>query len=201
MPSVAVTYCILHKLGTPLPIRPFAACILGVLLSLIGYYAGNFWDSSMFDPIYGKDGRWIAKETRTYHLFPAGADLDRYRQEAVTAIFSPQHSGTGIYREAESRARSNPSQWAEIEPPLILSKFIRSYIWPCASLAAILLVYGLWVFIMDFRHLHLKVLAAGLLLAIFSVLLFVPYFNLRVEHMIRLYQWAAREGSDKLARH
>jgi len=77
VPSVALTYFALSQLAVPAHIIPFAAAILGVLLSLIGYYAGNFWDSSMFDPRYGVKGRWLDRETRPYHLFPAGTDLER----------------------------------------------------------------------------------------------------------------------------
>jgi hypothetical protein len=195
--SIALTYFVLFELAVPALILPLAAAIIGVLLSLVGYYGGHFWDSSLFDPRYGLNGRWINRETRPYHLFPPGAELERCRQLAVKALFPGDHSGQGVYREAESRAKRAPSQWSKIEQPLILSKFIRSLLWPFALLAAVLIVFGLWDLFRDFRNAHLRGLAAGLLTALFVVLLFVPYFNLRVEHMIRLYQWAAKSHSGK----
>lgn len=197
VPSIALTYFALSELAVPALIRSLLSAILGVPLSLIGYYAGNFWDSSMFDPRYGPSGRWIGRENRPYHLFPAGAGLQRCRQQAAEALFPLDHSSKGVYREAELRAKRTSSLWPKIEQPLILSKFIRSLLWPCVLLAALLIIFGLWILVSDVRNPHLGVLAAGLITALFAVLLFVPYFNLRVEHMMRLYQWASKLRSDK----
>src|SRR5689334_23010648 len=53
-----------------------------VLLGLILYSLGDFWDHAIFDRCYGADppGRWLEKRKRVYGVFPAGADLDRLRR-------------------------------------------------------------------------------------------------------------------------
>jgi hypothetical protein len=199
IPSIALTYFTLSRLVAVAQlvtsIRLVVAVIFGTLLALIGYYAGNFWDSLLFDPRYGARGLWIDRQTRPYHLFPAGADLSRCRQQAVKALFPQGYSGEGVYVEAALRAKSNPSVWTEIEQPLILSKFIRSLLWPSVVLAILLISFGLWILLSDLRNPHSEILSAGLATALFSVLLFVPYFNLRVEHMMRLYQWVSKLSS------
>jgi len=64
-------------------------------------------------------------------------------------------------------------------------------------LAGLLIIFGLRILLLDVPNAHLGVLAAGLITGLFAVLLFVPYFNLRVEHMMRLYQWASKPRSPK----
>jgi hypothetical protein len=193
--SIALASWVLYELAVPPLFIPLAAGIVGTLLSLIGYYAGDFWDSLIFDPRYGVNGSWIERDNRPYHLLPPGADLERCRQLAAKALFEGEHSGRGVYREAESRAKGNPAQWSKIEQPLILSKFIRSLLWPFGLVAAVLIFLGLRDFSKDVRNLNLRVLGEGLLAALFALLLFIPYINLRVEHMRRLYQWAAKSHS------
>jgi hypothetical protein len=202
--SVTLTLFALSSLPTRMPVPAhvmyLSGVVLGVLFAVVGYYLGNFWDSVVFDPLYGRDGRWIARETRPLHLCPAGADLRRYRQSAMTALFPAGHSGEGVYREAESRAWRKRVQWARIEQPLVLSKFLRSLIWPFVGLTCALLVSGLWTFLSSPQRGSLTLLLLSFTTALITALLFVPYMNFRVEHMIRLYESVANEPGGRRSR-
>jgi hypothetical protein len=79
--------------------------IIGILLGLTGYFAGDFWDSRFFDPHYGIEGKWLHSHTRPFNVFPAGTDLKQYRDQAIQALFGKEHSGEGIYREAKKVAK------------------------------------------------------------------------------------------------
>lgn len=173
--------------------------IIGTLLGLIGYFAGDFWDSRFFDPRYGIRGKWLRSHTRPFDVFPAGSDLKRYRDKAVQTLLGKEHSGEGIYREAKKVATKQPKKWEYIEQPLILSKFVRGFIWPCflISVSSILVAIGSIIF---GRALNIAVfIVAGVIALGFGVLLFIPYFQLRVEHMIRLYEYVHEYVSKKQA--
>jgi len=169
------------------PLTFLATVIGGTILALIGYYLGDFWDHQVFDPLYGRDGHWIGREKRPLGLFPAGADLRRYRSRAIDSVFPPAHSGEGLYREACARAERSPAQWRNIENPLVISKFLRALIWPFALTAVGMFVAALWISFIHDNNVGVP-LVIGLLSSLLAALLFVPYIHLRVEHMIRLYQ-------------
>lgn len=73
---------------------------------------------------------------------------------------------------------------------LVLSKLARSFIWP-AVLAAVALAAVALFSCSNGRSILVPAAGSALSLTA-SVLLFVPYFDLRVEHMIRLYRAVAR---------
>lgn len=168
------------------------AFLTALVLVGIGYYAGNFWDDHVFDPLYGINpkGRWTDTRRRNYFgLFPAGDDLARARQDAITALLPKGSDGRGLYRAAERVVRQSGKTLGGRLP---LSKVFRTLIWP-----SILLFVGL---------LSLAVLGTEgttprtrWLVGAFSALLlagglFIPYLNLRVEHMILLYERAVNIG-------
>ena len=81
-------------------------------------------------------------------------------------------------------------EWEYIEQPLILSKFVRGFIWPCFLISAASILVAIGSLILG-RALNLTVMIiTGAVVFCFGVLLFIPYFQLRVEHMIRLYEYA-----------
>jgi hypothetical protein len=125
-------------------------------------------------------------------LFPAGDDLQRIRGDAVTKLVPDSPEGKGVYRAAVGIARKR-KDWEHIEQPLIASKFLRAFIWPSGLASLALLGNGLWQ--KGVGEPGTQSLLFGTALAIIFFLLFVPYINLRVEHMQRLYEHVSRSGS------
>jgi len=171
---------------------------IGLLLGLIGYFAGEFWDRVVFEACYGPQGRWLDSARRPLLVFPAGSALKRHRNQAVQALPRKPETGEGIYREAAKVARRQVERWERIEQPLILSRFVRGFLWPClfvaclaSSAAAVFPLFGA-------ATEAPRLLAAGGGCLGLTLLLLVPYSHLRVEHMIRLYQdVAAHAGKRK----
>lgn len=191
---VAISYIALSAISlfSTLPVVQFHlfAVVVGTVTALIGYYLGNFWDDKVFDPLYGLTGRWVERSTRPFGLFPAGDDLQRARAAAVTKLLSDTPQGEGIYRAAEDVARRSKGKWEHIEQPLILSKFLRAFLWPTGLVSLSLLAFGLWQ--VSIGNSGASNIVLGALLGFIFFLLFVPYINLRVEHMQRLYQSVSR---------
>lgn len=173
--------------------------IVGTLLGLTGYFAGDFWDSRFFDPRYGLRGKWRHSHTRPLNVFPAGSDLNEYRDKAIQTLFGKEHSGEGIYREAKKVAKKQARKWEYIEQPLILSKFVRSFIWPCFLISISVLAAAGGSFLYDWGLNVTTLIGAGVISFCFGLLLFIPYFQLRVEHMIRLYEYVPEYISKKKA--
>jgi hypothetical protein len=191
---VAVSYVALRGTSTLLGLdRPelyLMTVVIGTVLALIGYFLGNFWDDKVFDPLYGLAGRWLNRETRPLSVFPAGDDLRRARLSAIAKLLPNEPQGKGIYRRAVETARTSKAKWEIIEQPLILSKFLRAFIWPSGLASLALIAFGFW-------QRNPFSLYLGVLLGVLFVLLFVPYINLRVEHMVQLYRHASRESSSR----
>jgi len=173
--------------------------IIGTLLGLIGYFAGDFWDSRFFDPRYGLRGKWLHSQTRPFDIFPAGSDLKQYRDKAIQALFGEEHSGEGIYREAKKVAVKQAKKWDYIEQPLILSKFVRGFIWPCFLIAVASILGAIGALFFGWTLKPTVLIITGVVVSCFGVLLFIPYFQLRVEHMIRLYEYVYDYISKKQA--
>ena len=163
--------------------------VAGTVLALIGYFLGDFWDATVFDPLYGLNGRWVNRSTRPFGLFPAGDDMDRVRAEAAAKLVPNSPGGKGVYRAAVGTVRKRKGEWENIEQPLILSKFLRAFIWPSGLACLALVVNVIWQKGVGDRG---PGLAWAATLAVVFVLLFVPYVNLRVEHMQRLYEHVSR---------
>ena len=173
-----------------------SAVVVGTVLALIGYFLGNFWDAVVFDPLYGPNGRWVGRSTRPLGVFPPGDDLQRARRSAAAKLVPDEPQGKGVYRAAKELARTSKAKWEHIEQPLILSKFLRTLIWP-AGIASLALVgvYAWHMSVSGTGSTSSIVLGAGL--GLVFLLLFVPYINLRVEHMQRLYEHATRSGTSR----
>ncbi len=163
--------------------------LIGSLFGLIGYFAGEFWDSRFFDPRYGLRGKWLHLHTRPFDVFPAGYDLKQYRDKAIQALFGKENNGEGIYREAKKVAMKQAKKWEYIEQPLVLSKFVRGFIWPSFLTSSTAIVAAIGSLIFGWALNIALLFIAGIIIFCFGVLLFIPYFQLRVEHMIRLYEY------------
>ena len=179
-----------------IPQFSLSAVGIGTVLALIGYFLGNFWDAKVFDPLYGPSGRWIGRSTRPLGLFPAGDDLQRVRQSAAERLVPNEPQGKGVYRAASELARKSKVRWEQIEQPLILSKFLRALIWPAGITSLALLGNGVWYTSIGARGGTSSTLL-GLGFGLFYLLLFVPYVNLRVEHMQRLYEHVMRSAPSR----
>jgi hypothetical protein len=133
---VAVSYVSLQAIsilsGLQKPLFYLVTVVVGTVVALIGYFSGNFWDDRIFDPRYGLSGRWLNRETRPLSVFPAGDDLRRARANAIGNLLPNEPQGKGIYGKAVEIARTRKAKWEIIEQPLILSKFLRAFIWPAA---------------------------------------------------------------------
>jgi hypothetical protein len=197
---VAVSYFALRGIsilsGLDRPEFYLMTVVVGTVLALIGYFLGNFWDDKVFDPLYGLAGRWVNRETRPLSVFPAGDDLRRARASAIAKLLPNEPQGKGIYRKAVETARTSKAKWEIIEQPLILSKFLRAFIWPSGLGSLALIAFGLWQRNLDAKGCTFS-LCLGALLGVLFVLLFVPYINLRVEHMVQLYRHSSRESSSR----
>jgi hypothetical protein len=159
-----------------------------VMLGLILFALGDFWDHAAFDPRYGAEppGHWLSRTKRVWGLFPAGADLDNARRAWQQAGAQGAVAPSG-YREAK-RSIEHAGRWPEVDGPLALSKFARSFIWPA------LLVAALCSFRVGFATGNVALATAWSLAVLIAVALawlsFIPYFRFRVEHMERVYRLA-----------
>jgi len=161
---------------------------LGVLLGLIGHVAGDLWDRVVFEVCYGPQGWWHDSVQRPLLVFPPGAALTRERAQATRVLSrTPQPQGE-LYREAVKVAKRQLERWQRIVHPLVLSQFVRGFLWPClfvsllaSCAAAVSPLFGTATVVRSF-------LLAGASCLVLTLLLLIPYAHLRVEHMIRLYQ-------------
>jgi hypothetical protein len=185
--------------GTPLAGIPavslhlFTACF-GALIGVVLYSGGDYWDRKVFDPRYGPDGRWIEK---TPKLFPPAKDLSDTRKMAAKALpgIAPEEP-KGAYAAAEEVVRA-AGRWGEVQGALVISKFVRSFIWPTLLAAAVLALLAISA---AFRSEYERA-AAAVALAIgcgaIGVASFIPYFQFRVKHMNALYRLAAMSTAEQ----
>ena len=129
---VAVCFVLLEalarKLGSPGPELPEASLdvlivVLALVLGLVGYYAGNFWDDVVFDPLYGLSGKWIATKRRPFRVLIAGEDLQKARVAACRRLLPQAPSCEGLYRVAQDALTATPNTALRraVEGPLVLS--------------------------------------------------------------------------------
>ena len=185
--SLAPSVARLLSPGSPNVIHVFAVGI-GLLLGLIGYFAGDVWDRVIFEAWYGPQGKWLDAARRPFLVFSTGSALKRARDQAAQAHSRKPDAEEDVYREAVKIARRQAERWERIEHPLILARFLRGLLWPCLLVAclvfcsaAILPGVGAATEVPRF------LLTGGGCLAL-ALLCLVPYSRLRVEHMLRLYQ-------------
>ncbi|MEA2338500.1 MAG: hypothetical protein QOE82_2507 [Thermoanaerobaculia bacterium] len=175
--------------GVPSPsLHLFAGC-LGALIGVVLYSGGDYWDKTVFDPRYGPGGKWIAKEPK---FFPSAKDLANNRGAAASQLPGVnRETQEGVYAAAEDLVRE-AGRWSDVQAPLVISKFVRSFIWPsflAATVVGVLAVLAL--FGLDYD----RAAAAGGLAIVCTatgIATFVPYLHFRVKHMARLYRLAAR---------
>ena len=114
--------------------------IFAIVLALITYFLGNFWDDRVFDPRYTEDpqrnvrGKWLDTSRRNcVGLLPAGRDLDQARKRTAEDLKLP--SVEGVYAAAKQQLRGTKRATAA-ERLLFLSKLCRGLIWPSFLAAA-----------------------------------------------------------------
>ncbi|MGD0266842.1 MAG: hypothetical protein ABSD47_18090 [Candidatus Methylomirabilota bacterium] len=174
---------------------------IGLLLGLLGYFAGDVWDRVFFEAYYGPQGTWLDAARRPLLVFPAGSALQRHRSQAAHALPRPPDRGEGIYREAVKVARRQVERWERIEHPLLLARFVRGFLWPCLCVAFLAACAAAICRLFGAATEAPRLLAAGGGCLVLGLVLLVPYSHLRVEHMTRLYQDVSRHpGQKKLER-
>jgi hypothetical protein len=168
----------------------------GILLGLIGYFAGDSWDL-LFETLYGPNGKWRETEHRPLLVLPPGATLARHRRHVSPALSRKPDAGEKVYREAVKVARRQVERWERIERPLILSRCMRSLLWPSVFVAILGGGAAVILPLLGAAPAAPRFLAtAGVCVALAAMCL-VPYSALRAEHMIRLYQDVADHAPRK----
>ena len=174
---------------------------IGLLLGLLGYFAGDFWDRVFFETYYGPQGKWRDVTRRPLLVFPAGSALKRHRSQAARALLRLPDTEAGIYREAVKAARRQVERWERIEHPLLLARFVRGFLWPCLFVAFLASCAAAICWLFGAATEAPRLLAAGGGCLVLALVLLVPYSHFRVEHMTRLYQDVSRHpGRKKLER-
>ena len=171
---------------------------IGLLLGLIGYFAGDSWDL-LFEMFYGPKGSWRNTTARPFLAFLPGEALKRLRNQAAQALPRKPDTEDDVYREAVKIAKRQTERWDGIEHPLILSRFVRALLWPFLF-TAIIALCGAAIFPLTGASAEaprLLATAAGCLVLTMACL--VPFSRRRVEHMIRLYQDVAGHAPKRKA--
>jgi len=174
----------------PAPSFHVLAGCLAALLGVILYAWGDFWDRKWFDPRYKPGGSWTKSAPPP---FPSAENLVRLRQAAAKALLVGEHQQTlsGVYLEAEELVRSR-GRWRDVQGAIVISKFVRSFIWPsllgCLGLLAVALV-KYFTASLDQALLPGLLSACSLFVVASS---FSAYAKFRVKHMEQLYHLAAR---------
>jgi hypothetical protein len=205
--AIVVSVALLEYL-TPPAIRFFSAVPvnlihvfavgIGLLLGLVGYFAGDSWDL-LFEMFYGPKGKWLDTTGSPLLAFSPGEALKRHRNQAVQALPRKPDSEDDVYREAVKIAKRQVERWDGIEHPLILSRFMRALLWPFLF-AAILALCGAAVFpLVGAAREAPRLLATAAGCLVLTLACLVPYSRRRVEHMIRLYQDVAGHAPKKKA--
>lgn len=171
---------------------------IGLLLGLVGYFAGDSWDL-LFESFYGPKGKWAETTGTPWLVFVPGEPLIRHRSAAVQALPRKPDADADVYREAVKIAKRQVERWDAIEHPLVLSRFFRALLWPLLF-AALLAVCGAALFPLvgaATEAPRLLATAAGCLALTLACL--IPYSRRRVEHMVRLYRDVAVHAPRKKA--
>lgn len=205
--AIAVSIALLELL-TPPAIRFFPAVPvnlihvfavgIGVLLGLVGYFAGDSWDL-LFETLYGPKGKWVGRTDRSFLMFGPGEPLNRQRSVAVQAIPRKPDSDHDIYREAVKIAKRQVERWDGIEHPLVLSRFFRALLWPFLF-AAFLAFCGAVIFpLVGAAAEARRLLATFAGCLVLTLACLVPYSRRRMEHLVRLYRDVAAHAPRKKA--
>jgi hypothetical protein len=186
MECVAVSAPVEYQIFIQLGLLP-----LGLAIGLISVRAGDFWDRKAFDPKYGLRGAWLAGAP--WSVFPSGSDLKFYRDRAIEklkpmGVIDPE-SGERVYRESQKIIKKYPRRWDLVDRPNVLSKYCRNFILPSFAAAAVFLATAMWKLTMHEGGIVIHV-GASLGFFLLAICLFIPYFSLRIEHMIQVYSEA-----------
>lgn len=205
--AIVVSVALLESLAPPVArlfsavpanlIHVFAVGI-GLLLGLIGHFAGDSWDL-LFEMFYGPKGKWLEASRRPFLVFPPGAALKRHRQQAAQALPRKPEAEDDIYREAVKVAKRQVERWEDIERPLILSRFLRSLLWPCLFAALLAACGGATSPLFGATREVPRFLATAGGSVALALAFLVPYSRLRVEYMIRLYRDVAGHSPKRKA--
>ncbi len=189
--GLAATFSLSKLLSIPAPLLQTGLIVVSALLALVAYTTGAIWDATIFDPLYGLNGKWLAKRKRPFALFPVGSDLERYRHLAVDALFPTNTkrisaNGGGVYRVAKEKLIES-GQWSQVSLVLSWSKAFRSLLLPLLLTGMICLCFAIGSFLSIWAGsapLLLLIAVGCLLFALFS---FIPYLEWRIEHLIKTY--------------
>jgi hypothetical protein len=188
----------LARFFAPVPVNLIHVFAIGIglLLGVIGYFAGDTWDV-LFEMFYGARGKWAGRMQRPLFVFPTGTRIEQHRRQAERALAHERDAPEGIYRDAVKLAKRQAERWEDIEHPLILSRLLRGLIWP-SVFAAILALAGAAVFPLvgaSTEAPRLLGTAAGCL--VLALVLLVLYSHQRARHMIRLYEDVALHAAKR----
>jgi hypothetical protein len=183
--------------------REAIGSVLALPLALITYFLGNFWDDHVFDPLYTEDPhrnfrrKWLESSRRNcLGLFPEGRGLDQARKRKAEALKLP--TTEGVYAATERQIQGT-RRGKTAERLLFLSKLCRAMIWPSSLVATGLISQVVYVVLREHR-VAVASLIDGLLAWLFGMLLFVPYINLRVEHMLEMYRTGSARRRQGISR-
>ena len=111
--AIVVSVALLEYL-TPPAIRFFSAVPvnlihvfavgIGLLLGLVGYFAGDSWDL-LFEMFYGPKGKWLDTTGSPLLAFSPGEALKRHRNQAAQALPRKPDSEDDVYQEAVKIAK------------------------------------------------------------------------------------------------
>jgi hypothetical protein len=185
--------------------------LTATLVGTILYSIGDFWDEMFFDKLYSvrypnaekhdyktqHEGKWLRREDRPLGVYPAGVQLRDARKKFIESDESLSKDGFGIYRAAK-RKLQEADLWEHVEAPILISKFIRSFIWPFVLIAICSGSFYLWSLITtsDLMHPSIFGFFFGMCIALLAT---VPYCRFRVEHMLSLYEKAIKTGKHDIA--
>ena len=160
---------------------------LAALIGVIFYSWGDFWDKKVFSPRYKPHGSWTKQ---TPSLFPSAENMVEARNKAADLLpIEDKKNQKGVYAAAEELVRSH-GRWREVQSAIVISKFVRSFIWPsflgCLALVVLALVRGR----VSPEAAKIPLLFAACCLVI-GAASFIPYFSFRLKHMEGLYRLAA----------
>jgi len=174
---------------------------LAVVVGLILYTGGNFWDETIFGPRYSlrfdtsgeepvlkRKGRWLDRDDPPWGVFPPGKPLQDARMGAAEGCENFSPSGYGGYRKAKEVVKE-AGRWNEVEGPLLLSKFVRSFLWPMLIVGVGSTAMGAVKLTLDEVGGATYLVWGGAVLIGFG-LTTIPYFHFQVEHMTQLYELA-----------
>ncbi|MCG8347064.1 MAG: hypothetical protein MI924_04715 [Chloroflexales bacterium] len=186
--------------------------LTATLVGTILYSVGDFWDETFFDKLYSVrypgakekeyetilKGKWLDSVKRPLGIYPAGVPLRDARCLFVKSekILS-EKNGYGSYRIAK-RKLEKAGLWNNVEAPILISKFMRSFIWPFILIAGGSGCFYLWNLISNGALMHPSILGFLLSLGI-ALLSTVPYCRFRVEHLLKMYEIATELESSENA--